>query len=110
MTRRFLTPGADIDSIIEPILVLSSKFLETEQESIPDYFWPVSGKWGIRGQFAPPYHESSLLLIEGRVQISTKRTSMMDTTTRAMAMRMRSTVSVRVLGRLWLLGRINVSL
>ncbi len=29
--------------------MLSSKFLETEQERIPDYFWPKSGKWGIRG-------------------------------------------------------------
>lgn len=49
MTRRFTPSGADVDSIIEPILVLSSKFLETQQESIPDYFWPVSGKWSIRG-------------------------------------------------------------
>jgi phenol 2-monooxygenase len=29
--------------------VLSSKFRDTEQERIPDYFWPKSGKWGIRG-------------------------------------------------------------
>ncbi|KAH7384134.1 FAD binding domain-containing protein [Phaeosphaeria sp. MPI-PUGE-AT-0046c] len=48
MTRCFTLPSADMDSVIEPILVLSSKFSETEQESIPDYFWPVSGKWGIR--------------------------------------------------------------
>jgi phenol 2-monooxygenase len=51
MTRRFTPPSQDIDSVIEPILVLSSKFLEREQESIPDFFWPVSGKWGIRGAF-----------------------------------------------------------
>ncbi|CAG5180942.1 uncharacterized protein ALTATR162_LOCUS9514 [Alternaria atra] len=37
-----------IDSVIEPVLVLSSKFLQTEQDRIPDYFWPKSGKWGIR--------------------------------------------------------------
>lgn len=49
MTRRFTPAGADVDSVIEPTLVLSSNFLKTEQESIPDYFWPVSGKWGIRG-------------------------------------------------------------
>ncbi|KAH7083815.1 FAD binding domain-containing protein [Paraphoma chrysanthemicola] len=48
LTRRFTPASAEIDSVIEPILVLSSKFLETEQESIPDYFWPVSGKWQIR--------------------------------------------------------------
>ena len=40
-----------IDSVIEPVLVLSSKFLETEQDRIPDYFWPKSGKWGIRGMY-----------------------------------------------------------
>jgi phenol 2-monooxygenase len=49
LARRFNTAHADIDSIIEPILVLSSKFLEMEQESIPDYFWPSTGKWKIRG-------------------------------------------------------------
>jgi phenol 2-monooxygenase len=49
MTRRFTPPGADMDSVIEPILLLSSKFAATEQESISDYFWPASGKWKIRG-------------------------------------------------------------
>jgi hypothetical protein len=49
MTKR-LTPSAqDIDSVVEPVLVLSSKYLETEQASIPEYFWPKSGKYGIRG-------------------------------------------------------------
>ncbi|KAF2026861.1 hypothetical protein EK21DRAFT_73273 [Setomelanomma holmii] len=48
ITKRFTPASADTDSVIEPILVLSSKFLEIEQESIPDYFWPASGKWGIR--------------------------------------------------------------
>jgi phenol 2-monooxygenase len=49
ITKRFTPTGQHIDSVIEPVLVLSSKFLETEQESIPDYFWPESGKYGIRG-------------------------------------------------------------
>ncbi|KAF1940054.1 hypothetical protein EJ02DRAFT_504356 [Clathrospora elynae] len=48
LVRRFTPPTADIDSVIEPTLVLSSRFLETEQGRIPDYFWPNSGKWGIR--------------------------------------------------------------
>ncbi|KAF2851460.1 phenol 2-monooxygenase-like protein [Plenodomus tracheiphilus IPT5] len=48
MTLRFTPPTSDVDSIIEPILVLHSKFVDVEQEDIPDYFWPVSGKWGIR--------------------------------------------------------------
>jgi phenol 2-monooxygenase len=50
LSRRFTPSAADIDSIIGPILVLSSKFVETEQEMIPDYFWPASGKWKIRGE------------------------------------------------------------
>jgi phenol 2-monooxygenase len=53
MTRCFTPRTQDVDCIIEPILVLKSKFLEVEQESIPDYFWPVSGKWKIRGMFGP---------------------------------------------------------
>ncbi|KAH9877854.1 hypothetical protein J1614_003071 [Plenodomus biglobosus] len=48
LTQRFTPPSRDIDSIIEPILVLHSIFVEVEQEQIPAYFWPVSGKWGIR--------------------------------------------------------------
>ncbi|ORY17091.1 putative phenol 2-monooxygenase [Clohesyomyces aquaticus] len=46
--KRYTPLNADIDSIIEPILVLRTKFVETEQEQIPDYFWPVTGKWRIR--------------------------------------------------------------
>jgi len=41
--------------------VLSSKFPETEQESIPDYFWPKSGKWNIRGMRPP--HISSIVTL-----------------------------------------------
>jgi phenol 2-monooxygenase len=48
MVERF-TSTVSIDTLIEPLLLLSSKFLETEQSQIPDYFWPETGKWGIRG-------------------------------------------------------------
>ncbi|KAF2873777.1 FAD binding domain-containing protein [Massariosphaeria phaeospora] len=48
LARRFTPPASDIDSLLEPIAVLSSKFLETEQEHVPGYFWPATGKWGIR--------------------------------------------------------------
>ncbi|KAJ4362441.1 hypothetical protein N0V83_010534 [Neocucurbitaria cava] len=48
IAQRFTLEGDDIDSLIEPLLVLRSKFLQTEQGQIPDYFWPVSGKWKIR--------------------------------------------------------------
>ncbi|KAF1966383.1 hypothetical protein BU23DRAFT_593204 [Bimuria novae-zelandiae CBS 107.79] len=48
LARTFTLPSADIDSILEPIVILSSKFLETQQEQIPDYYWPVTGKWRMR--------------------------------------------------------------
>ncbi|KAI4614495.1 hypothetical protein J4E83_007149 [Alternaria metachromatica] len=48
IASRYTPAGKHIDSIIETFLVLNSKFTETEQESIPDYFWPKSGKWNIR--------------------------------------------------------------
>jgi phenol 2-monooxygenase len=50
MVRRYSPAPADIDSLIEPVLVLSGKFLELEQEMIPSYFWPKTGKWGIKGK------------------------------------------------------------
>ncbi|KAK0105095.1 hypothetical protein ONS96_004498 [Cadophora gregata f. sp. sojae] len=46
--HRFTLPNADIDSFIEPIVVFHGKRLEMEQEQIPEYFWPVTGKWGMR--------------------------------------------------------------
>jgi phenol 2-monooxygenase len=39
----------DIDSLIEPIVVLSGERVKIEQEQIPNFFWPVTGKWGMRG-------------------------------------------------------------
>lgn len=49
IAKRVTPAGQDIDSLIEPIVVLSSKFTETQQEQVPDYFWPVTGKWRMRG-------------------------------------------------------------
>ncbi|KIW20628.1 hypothetical protein PV08_01204 [Exophiala spinifera] len=46
--REYTSPSADIDSFIEPIVVFSGTRVEMEQEEIPDYFWPVSGKWKLR--------------------------------------------------------------
>ncbi|KAH7371031.1 FAD binding domain-containing protein [Pyrenochaeta sp. MPI-SDFR-AT-0127] len=48
LARKFTPQNEDIDNRIEPLLVLTSKFLGLEQHQIPGYFWPVSGKWGIR--------------------------------------------------------------
>lgn len=43
--------GMYLDSVIEPLLVLSSRFLKVQQEDIPGFFWPKTGRWGIRGMF-----------------------------------------------------------
>ncbi|RDW75236.1 hypothetical protein BP6252_06378 [Coleophoma cylindrospora] len=40
--------GKDIDSFIETLLVLSGSRLEVEQDQIPSFFFPVSGKWGMK--------------------------------------------------------------
>lgn len=46
--RRATRKNADIDSVIEPLIVLSGKRVEMEQEWIPDYFWPPTGQWKMR--------------------------------------------------------------
>ncbi|KAF2235797.1 hypothetical protein EV356DRAFT_531648 [Viridothelium virens] len=46
--KRFTPNGADVDAFIEPIVVFSGKRVELEQELIPPYFWPETGKWKMR--------------------------------------------------------------
>lgn len=46
--RKFTREAADIDSFIEPLVVLSGQRVEIEQEQIPEYFWPATGKWRTR--------------------------------------------------------------
>jgi phenol 2-monooxygenase len=48
--RAFTHTEADIDGFIEPVVVLCGTRIEIEQEQIPDYFWPVTGKWRMRGK------------------------------------------------------------
>lgn len=40
--------SADIDSFIEPLVVLSGQRVNIEQEQVPAYFWPSTGKWKVR--------------------------------------------------------------
>ena len=47
--KKYLPTDSDIDSFIEVILILSGDRLKTKQEQIPDCFWPVTGKWRMRG-------------------------------------------------------------
>ncbi|GFF70627.1 3-hydroxybenzoate 4-monooxygenase [Aspergillus lentulus] len=46
--QKYLPPGADIDSLIEVIVILSGERLEIQQEQIPDAFWPATGKYRMR--------------------------------------------------------------
>ena len=48
--RTYSRPDADIDSFIEVIVVLSGDRLKTNQEQIPQCFYPVTGKWRARGK------------------------------------------------------------
>lgn len=48
--RRHLPPDSDIDSFIEVMIVLSGDRLKIDQEQIPKCFWPITGKWGMRGK------------------------------------------------------------
>ena len=47
--RKFTPKDRDIDAFIEPIVVISGNMLELEQDQIPPYFWPETGKWKMRG-------------------------------------------------------------
>ncbi|KAI1082077.1 FAD binding domain-containing protein [Whalleya microplaca] len=49
--RHFTPPGSDFDSVIHPILFLSSKRIDVEQEQIPELFTPITGKWKMRSLF-----------------------------------------------------------
>lgn len=53
--RAYTPLDSDIDSVIENILVVSGKRVEIEQEKIPSFFWPVTGKWKMRGSTACRY-------------------------------------------------------
>ena len=49
LVRKFTVPGADIDSFIDSVVVLSGDRLEVEPDQIPAYFQPVTGKRKIKG-------------------------------------------------------------
>ena len=49
LVRRMTPKGWDIDAFIETIVVFSGRRVELEQEEIPSYFWPETGKWKIKG-------------------------------------------------------------
>ncbi|KAL2255684.1 hypothetical protein VTK26DRAFT_2897 [Humicola hyalothermophila] len=46
--RRFTPPGAYPDSVIDRVLVIASERHQVEQEQIPQFFTPVTGKWNMK--------------------------------------------------------------
>jgi hypothetical protein len=48
--RKYTSRAADVDSLIEPIVVFSGERIKLEQEEIPEFFWPATGKWKMRGE------------------------------------------------------------
>ena len=55
LIRKYTTPGSDIDSFIEVIVVLSGERLNIDHDQIPEMFSPVTGKWRMRGSNIPNY-------------------------------------------------------
>jgi len=53
--QKYTTLGSDIDSFIEVIVLLSGERLKIKQEQVPQCFWPVNGKWGVRGKANPDH-------------------------------------------------------
>ncbi|KAK4150689.1 3-hydroxybenzoate 4-monooxygenase [Chaetomidium leptoderma] len=48
-TARRFTPAGDYpDSVIDRVLVIASDRTKVEQEEIPEFFTPVTGKWGMK--------------------------------------------------------------
>jgi phenol 2-monooxygenase len=62
--RRFTPPGADPDSVIDRVLVIASDRKTVEQEEIPEFFTPVTGKRGMKCELP----HSSLAMTEPRKQ------------------------------------------
>ncbi|KAK4120241.1 hypothetical protein N657DRAFT_603226 [Parathielavia appendiculata] len=46
--QRFTPLGAYPDSVIDRVLVIASDRKRVEQEDIPEFFTPVTGRWGMR--------------------------------------------------------------
>jgi phenol 2-monooxygenase len=82
----FTPTGADPDSLIDPVLVLSSQRTNVSQDEIPDFFTPVTGKWQMKsehiGSDSCCFSLANLLM-----QLSTKCSSMMRVTTLGTDMR-----------------------
>ncbi|KAL1860655.1 hypothetical protein VTK73DRAFT_7217 [Phialemonium thermophilum] len=48
IVSKFTRPDDDLDSVIDPVLVLSGKRTDVEQAQIPSFFTPVTGPWKMK--------------------------------------------------------------
>ncbi|PGH14778.1 hypothetical protein AJ79_02794 [Helicocarpus griseus UAMH5409] len=48
IVREFTPSSSDPDSLIDPVLVLSTERTKIEQEQMPDFFTPVTGRWKMK--------------------------------------------------------------
>ncbi|KAK4237731.1 3-hydroxybenzoate 4-monooxygenase [Achaetomium macrosporum] len=48
IARRFTPPGTYPDSVIDRVLVIATDRKLVEQHEIPEFFTPVTGKWGMK--------------------------------------------------------------
>lgn len=51
IVQSFTPAGANPDSILDRILVISSDRKKIEQEQIPEFFTPVTGKWKMKCEY-----------------------------------------------------------
>ncbi|KAI1334177.1 FAD binding domain-containing protein [Xylariaceae sp. FL0016] len=51
VVRTYTPSSAELNSVMNSVLVLSSKRVDIEQEAIPSLFMPVTGKWKTRDMF-----------------------------------------------------------
>lgn len=103
----FTPAGADPDSILDRVLVLASDRKKIEQEKIPEFFTPVTGKWKMKGEL----FSLSSRRVRANIapQICSRRLPMTRATTRDTGARMRSTALIPKRGLWWLCAQIIVS-
>lgn len=63
--RTYTRLDADIDSFIEPIVVLSGPRVEVEQDQIPEFFFPKTGKYGVRNMHKVHFDDQAYDLTHG---------------------------------------------
>jgi phenol 2-monooxygenase len=51
IAEEFTPVGADPDTLLDPVLVLSGQRTKVSQEEIPEFFTPITGKWKMKSEY-----------------------------------------------------------